>query len=299
MKATMAALADIHVPEDRLRPVKADFASFYASVIGQGWELPPVQVRATPNGKLKLTLVSGAHRVEAHRIAGRTEIAVQLVKADAEQARMMEVAENLFRNQFTALEQVLAIAEYRRIWEAAFGEIKRGRPRKNGQNVRINPDDLPDIETLNLLGVSDGSEQGSFYSKLTERLGITARHCKRYSNIAGRLRPELRDALFGTDAEDNLSWIDSLSSETPEDQALLARAIREQTGGDVAAAERLIWPNRLENQIKPDKAAKARNALESSWGRMKRDWKKRWVREARDEIEGLLAEIDAEDGHER
>lgn len=295
--AQTARLADILVPEDRLRPVKNDFASFYAAMIGQGRELPPVQVRATPNGTRKLTLVSGAHRVEAHRLAGREEIAVQIVKADADTARMIEVEENLYRNTLTALERLLAVAEYRRLWEQAFGAIKRGRPKK-GHDVTISQA-LPEIEELNLLGVHDESEQGRFYAKLTERLGLDARHVKRLVAVARNLIPPLAKALFGTDAEDNLHWITRLSDAAPEDQQKLARAISAETHGDVAAAERLVWPNRLENQPNPDKAAKALNKLERSWSGLKRDARKAWLREARVEVEELLAEIDEEDGHER
>ncbi|MDF1778772.1 MAG: ParB N-terminal domain-containing protein [Rhizobiaceae bacterium] len=273
-------IADIHVPEDRLRAVKPDYASLMAMLIEGGRILPPIKVRRTPNGKGgKFTLVVGGHRLEGHRLAGRTEIDAVIKKGNAEEAREEEVEENLFRNELTALERIDAVAAYRDIFEARHGEIRRGNPEfSNSAN----------LAELNLLGIVEDSQEGHFYSRVTLRLGIAERSARRMHAIARSLNRELHDAITGTPVEDNQSAIERLSKLPPSDQAKYAVLLADN-GGDLDAADAALHP-----KPKQSAADKLQSRLIDTWGRMKTKAHVEFVREYRSDIEAALAVLDGE-----
>lgn len=283
MKAETIALADIHVPDDRLRMIKPDYAGLMAMLIRAGRVLPPVKVRRTPNGKCKFTLVTGGHRLAGHRLAGRAELDAVIVKGNAQDAREEEIEENLFRNELSALERIDAVAAYREIFEARNGEInpKGGRPKKNSAN-------LAEFPETNLLGVIEDSQEGHFYHRMTGRLGLSRRSAERLCTIAKALSRPLHDAIAGTPIEDNQSAIERLSKLPPSDQAAYAFLLAEN-GGNLDAADAALAP-------KPRQSAadKLRSRLIDTWGRIKRQDRVEFVREYRAEIEAALATLDAE-----
>ncbi|MEZ5792505.1 MAG: ParB N-terminal domain-containing protein [Nitratireductor sp.] len=183
------AIKDIHVPEDRLRMVKAEYAALLARSLSGGAVLPPITVRRTPNGTKKLTLVAGAHRLEAARQAGRSEIEAVIVKVNADQAREIEIKENLFRNELTALERITAVAEYRRLFDAKFEAAIEAENKNVTDMKQFRQVGGIDPSALNLLGLHDDSQEGGFYARATERLGISRRACERAVTIMKRLRP--------------------------------------------------------------------------------------------------------------
>ena len=279
------AIADIHVTEDRVREVKPDYASLMAMLIQGGRTLPPIKVRRTPNGKCKFTLVVGGHRLEGHRLAGRTEIDAVIIKGNTQEAREEEIEENLFRNELSALERIDAIAAYREIFEKRFGEInpQGGRPKKNAAK-------LAEFSEFNLLGIPDESQEGQFYQRVTTRLDISGRSARRMHAIAKALQPALHDALVGTLIEDNQSAIERLAKLPPSDQAAYAKLLK-LNGGDLDAADAALAP-----KSKQSAADKLRSRLIDTWGRMKRKDHVAFVREYRSDIEAALAELDAEAG---
>ena len=105
-------LADILVPE-RLRTVDEDHAlAIQASIVEHGL-LNPVTVRQTPNGKHGYTLVAGAHRYRAIELLDEKEIDAIVVKADADEAVLIEIEENLFRNDLSVMDRAVFVQTYR------------------------------------------------------------------------------------------------------------------------------------------------------------------------------------------
>lgn len=253
MKIEAVKLRDIEVSAGRLRKVKADYAGLFASMLMAGRELPPIKVRRTPNGARKLALVAGAHRLEAHRLAGRKQVEAQVVAASVETAREEEIEENLFRNELTALERIDAVAEYRRLFEARHGKIVAG-----------NPDfaNSAKLAELNLFGVAEDSEQGSFFARAAARLGVSRRAAERCATIAARLAPTLHDALTGSTFEDNGAAIERLSALPPAEQVNLAKLIV-RNRGDAARAEEIL----LGHPAAPD-TQKQRDAIVNRLGKM-------------------------------
>ncbi|WP_273722012.1 chromosome partitioning protein, partial [Bartonella sp. ML71XJBT] len=55
--------------------------------------------------------------------------------ADKDNAALLEVAENLFRNELSVIDRALFVQTYRELWEKKYGEIKVGGDRKSKGKV--------------------------------------------------------------------------------------------------------------------------------------------------------------------
>ncbi len=124
-------ISEIFVPE-RLRMVDDDHALAIQASITQHGQFNPVTVRMTPNGEQSYTLVAGAHRYRAIELMDEEgqEIDVLVVKADKDEAILLEIEENLFRNDLSVMDRAVFVETYREQWEKVHGEISRGRPEK-------------------------------------------------------------------------------------------------------------------------------------------------------------------------
>jgi ParB family chromosome partitioning protein len=230
--------------------------------------------------------------MRGHAIAGRDSIECMVVKADAETAREEEIEENLFRNELSALEKIDAVAEYRRLFEIRFGEIQAGNPEFS------NCANLAQLEDLSLLGIAEDSEQGGFFGRVTDRLGLSRRQAQRFSTIARTLQPRLKTALQQSAAEDHLSLIERFSRYTPEDQARLALAMETETDFDAVAAEALVFA-----RPQLSMAAKRMATVTSNFSALGKRERRRLLREMvlrwRDDFEWALnAADDAEEDAE-
>jgi ParB family transcriptional regulator, chromosome partitioning protein len=269
-------LSEIFVPDDRLRQVKEDYAQLFASKLKAGRTLAPIKVRRTPNGAATYTLVYGAHRMRAHEIAGLTEISAMVAtKGDKQEAREEEIEENLFRNELSALERIDTVAEYRRLFVAKHGELKRGNPEfANSAN----------LAELNLLGVNEEADDGKFFQRVAERLGLSRRSTERLSTIAARLQPALHKAITGTEIEDNQSAIERLSRLEPQMQESYAQVLA-QNGGDLALADAALDPKQ---KLTRDEAAY--EGLADGWTRTNAKVRARFVKDYLPAIGEALAQ---------
>ncbi|MCB1470846.1 MAG: ParB/RepB/Spo0J family partition protein, partial [Rhizobiaceae bacterium] len=118
-------LDSILVPE-RLRAVEDDHAlAIQASIVQHGL-LNPITVRGLDANTTSFALVAGAHRFRAMELLGETDIEAIIVEADDDEAVMLEVSENLFRNELSALDRAVFVISYREAWERKNGKIRRG-----------------------------------------------------------------------------------------------------------------------------------------------------------------------------
>jgi len=130
-------VAEIVVPE-RIRPVDEDHAKTIAASIASKGLLNPITVRHTPKAKGgKYTLVAEAHRLRAIEINGAEAIDVVLVKTDKDSALLLEVAENLFRNELSVIDRSVFVQTYRELWQKQNGEIKAGRPENSANFAQL------------------------------------------------------------------------------------------------------------------------------------------------------------------
>lgn len=205
-------LAQIHVGE-RARPVDQDHAAAIAASMVDRGLINPITVRPTPaagGGKTPYTLIAGGHRLEAARLNGWEEIDAIVVSSDAAEAQLMEIAENLYRNELSAIDRAAFVLKYREIYEEKHGKIdpKGGRPKKQCNDCTVI--------------FAPGRE---ISERVQERLGIGRRTYFNVLKIGQNLRPELRNRLRGTASADNLTDLLKLAKLPPEKQVAIADAL--------------------------------------------------------------------------
>lgn len=277
-KIETIALADIHVP-DRLREIDEDHALAIQTSIIQHGLFNPVTVRRTPNAKGgKFTLVTGAHRLRAIELNEEDEIEAIIVDADKLTAVLMEVEENLFRNDLSALDRAVFVQTYRDVWEQKHGKITRGGDQRG--NLPLCPIDV----------VADEASRG-FSVVCAERLGMSEDKIKRANRIAQAIPADLKRRLRGTPAADNQSALLKLAKLPAERLANAAKVFDKVEGDFGQMMEALGDP-----KPKQSDADKLRSRLIDTWGRIKPQARLEFVREHRTEIEAALAKLDAEAG---
>ncbi|MBW9072197.1 ParB/RepB/Spo0J family partition protein [Agrobacterium deltaense] len=205
-----AAISSVHVGE-RLRPIDMDYAEAIAASMSEHGQISPIMIRKTPAKKgTPYTLVAGGYRTTAATLLGWTEIDAIVVKADAVEAQLLEISENLYRNELNPLDRAIFVMKYRELWEEKHGKITRGGDQKSKpQNAG--------------LVFSAGRE----LSKLVqERLGISQDKYERAVSIGTRLDPVLKQAVRGTTAENDQSQLLTLAKLPREDQIAVAAALK-------------------------------------------------------------------------
>ncbi|PHR20416.1 MAG: chromosome partitioning protein ParB [Hoeflea sp.] len=261
-------LADILVP-DRLRSVDEDHAlAIQASIVEHGL-LNPVTVRQTPNGEQGYCLVAGAHRFRAIELLDEEEIDAIVVKASADEAVLIEIEENLFRNDLSVMDRAVFVQTYRDVWEKTRGDINPngGRPKNSAKLAQFSnsPVDL----------IAQEAENG-FSEACANRLGVSRRAIYRLNKIAQNLPRELRQQISGTPLADNQSQLLKLAKLEPSKRARAHIAIRESNGNFKAAIDLLEPPAK-----KPDPEMQILSRLIDSWERAKPATRKKFMVHAR------------------
>lgn len=206
-------LKSIHVG-DRERPVDEDYALAIAGNMAECGLINPITVRSTPNakkGETPYTLVAGGHRLRAAELNQWSEIDAIIVSADAADAQMKEISENLWRNDLSALDRAIFVMKYRDLWEEKHGKIQRGGDQKSKDH------DGPLIFTPGKV----------LAERVQQRLGFGSSTYKRVTAIGQNLHPTLRQAVRGTEAEDDQSQLLNLAKLPKDDQVKIAAALKE------------------------------------------------------------------------
>ena len=244
-------IAEIHVP-DRLREVEEDQAlALQASIVEHGL-LNPVTVRSTPNakkGEKPYTLVAGAHRIRAVTLLDDEFIDAVIVEADALEAQLIEIEENVFRNDLSAMDRSVFVHSYREVWEKKYGKIGAGRPSENNR--------------VNLTQLIQDEATAGFARHCADRLGLSIEAVKRASRIAKNLPVELRDKLRGTPAADNQSVLLKFAKLAPEKRTKAAMAY-DKAEGDIAKVFDYLEDSK---KAKPSKQQQILDRLIDGWGR--------------------------------
>ncbi len=215
----------IVVPE-RLRAVEEEQALIIARSIVEHGLINPITVRSTPAAKDgNWTLIAGAHRLRAFEINGEPEIDAMIVEGDKADAQLIEITENLFRNDLSVMDRAVFVQSYREIWEEKFGKITRGGDQKSKDQV----DPLVGQNRINLVQMLEEEvAAGSFSEHVADRMGVSVPAIKRLQQIAQNLQPTLRAQLRGTPAADNQSLLLKLAKEGPKRQQQIAAALKKQ-----------------------------------------------------------------------
>lgn len=199
---------------DRLRAVEEEHALAIAQSIVEHGLINPITVRSTPAAKGgNWTLVAGAHRLRAFELNQDPQIEAMIVEGDRQEAQLIEITENLFRNDLSVMDRAIFVQSYRDVWESKHGKIEAGRP-GNSANLAL----LFETE----------AENGAFSQHVADRMGLSKRAYFRLNTIAQNLHPALRSQLRGTPAADNQSMLLKLAKEGPKRQQQIAAALKKE-----------------------------------------------------------------------
>ena len=198
---------------ERARPVDEEMAACIAASMADRGLINPITVRPTPaanGGATPYTLIAGGHRLFGAKLNKWEEIDAIVVSADAAEAQLMEISENLYRNDLTALDRGIFVAKFRELYEEKFGKIGRGRPSEKNRT------DYGIIFT-------PGRE---ISDRIKNRFGFGQSTYEKASKIGLKLHPALRQALRGTDAENDQKLLLKLAGKPEAEQAGIAAGLK-------------------------------------------------------------------------
>ncbi|MDI4666733.1 ParB N-terminal domain-containing protein [Xanthobacter autotrophicus] len=233
---------------DRLRAVDPDRAMFIAAGFAEEGQKTPIEVRPNKKAAGRFILVTGGHRLDAAKLLEWEEVDAEILDLSADEARLREINENLYRAELTALDRAVFLAEKKRLYEKLNPAAKHGGDRKSDQVALL------------------GHLIPRFTEEACERLGLSERQLRKYIARA-KIVPAVRARITGTPLADNGAELDALLKLSGDEQwrALdLLLSEREDRPRNVAAATAVIRGVR-ETAPSPDDAAF--KALLTAWDR--------------------------------
>jgi ParB family chromosome partitioning protein len=204
----------------RLRPVDEAHAQLIAASMSEGCLIQPVVVRADASGN-GLKLVVGGHRLRGAAILGWDEIPAIMLEATDDEARQIEIDENLARKELTALERAEFLAERKRVYETLHPEVANGKAKK------------PKTEKAKVANLATFARFSKDAAKST---GLGERTIQRACELAGKLAPEAIALIRGTKVADNQAQLQALAELEPEQQKTVAGLIAAKAAGNIAKA---------------------------------------------------------------
>lgn len=262
MKTISIDLRDIEVGT-RLRMVDAAAADLLVESIREHGLHEPIWVREK-NEAGKYQLIAGAHRVAAHRVLSEKRINATVFDVSDLQAQLMEVEENLIRNELNELDRATFLAKHKKLWIELHPEAARGGDRKSDGRKKSKAQVEPLI---------DHPFTGAFSVDASKRLGWSRATINRSIRRYDGLFPSARHRIAGTWLANNASALDALIGEKgtirPEDeQHALLDILLAAEGGTRNVAEAV---RRLQNLPARDPSEKAQERLAGVWWKAGQD----------------------------
>lgn len=204
----------------RLRPVDEAHAQLIAASMNESGLIQPVVVRTDASGN-GLKLVVGGHRLRGGEILDWAEIPAILIEATDDEARQIEIDENLARKELTVLERAEFLAERKRVYETLHPETATGKARK------------PKTEKAKVANLATFARFSKDAAKST---GLGERTIQRACELAGKLAPEAVGLIRGTALADNQSQLQALAELAADQQIKIAREVSEGRAKNFGAA---------------------------------------------------------------
>ncbi len=167
---------DSHMP--RLRPLREDKVAELMESVRRIGLLNAITI--SPGGKL----ISGLHRLEAHRRLGHSTVRARVVRLEDElEAELMEIDENLVRNELTVLEQSLHLKRREELLSQLGHRARRG----DNQHTSGGDAASPPLTTFHLAG----------------QMGMSERSAQKRLQIARAIAPEAAEIIAGLDPSEH------------------------------------------------------------------------------------------------
>ncbi len=191
----------IDVPP-RLRKIDPDYAdAIGASMAERGQDTPIWVFPATSDGHHEL--ITGAHRHEGARLHAIKTLDVLIFQGSRDEARLLEIDENLQRRELCELDRATFLAERKAVWLRLHPEARQGS-RGTGW-MRGN--------------------SSSFGSDVARTIGVTPRQVNKIIRRFEAIPGEIRDTLAGTELADNGALLDRLARLKGEDQRAVVKML--------------------------------------------------------------------------
>lgn len=235
---------------ERLREVDPDWVAALAVSIQTLGLLEPIIVRrhfAWTEEAPRYLLVAGAHRLAGAAEAGLELVPAHISEMSADEARLAEIDENLMRQELTALDRAVFLAERKSVYERVHPETKNGGDRRSAKHRE---------ETS-----SQTLRTDRFTSDVAEKCGLSERTIQAAISLANALSPEVRKALSGTDLARNAKQLKELANQPEEDRLKLVEIMKEKGKAKVLDAIRELRPDA------PDAPVAERESPEAIWMR--------------------------------
>lgn len=154
-------------------------------------------------------LVAGAHRQRAAEILGWTVIPAILREIDEDQARLVEIDENLMRRELNALDRAIFLLERKEVHERLHPETRHGGDRRaiKSQSLRLDPK--------------------RFTAEVADKIGLSERAVQTAIQLATNLDREAAKLLRGTPMANNQNALMKLATEPAAKQRTLALQVRD------------------------------------------------------------------------
>lgn len=253
---------------NRLRPVsEAGVEALKASILETGVMKDAIDVRKKKGGAL--VLIAGAHRLEAARQLGWTEIEAKVwTDVTDDWSRLMEIDDNLAGAEMGPLDTAVFLAERKAVYERLHPETKHGGDRKS-------------VEFRNQ---TDIMSVRSFAATTAEKFGLSDRHVRRMIEIGSALSKDELRWLRASPAPIRLTDLQTLTK--IGDQRERSQVCIRLSNGAKSAAD--AWrAHRLEagdEAPAKDPVEEAFIALSKAWARAPMAAKKRFLMEYRSEV---------------
>ncbi|SDF69060.1 ParB N-terminal domain-containing protein [Thalassobaculum litoreum] len=265
------------IVRDRLRAVDHDHVATLAGSMADRGQQQPIAVAVRPEG---LKLVAGLHRLLAAKLLGWATISAVTEEGTDEELRLVEIDENLARNNLSALDRAIALQERKRIYEAIYPEAKRGGDRRSSQQDQ---NDIVSFSSINRPDIV------AFSKAVSAKLGLDKRSVERAVKIATALSAEHREALSTHKIAKNQAELLKLAklptAERDKAVQLLTRA--EEPAKNVSTAVEIIRGHRATAERSPED--KAFERLLNLFGRTPKKVQRRFIEhlQANGQLDGL------------
>ena len=232
-------IADIEIPSKRRRSLNVKKVTELAESIKANGLINPVTLHKTENG---LTLIAGLHRLEACKSLGFDRILCTIQEVSANQAELLEIDENLMRQELTVLEQADHIARREEILEAMGLRRQVGRYEKPEEHLPLLEPEKSNGEIISPLKTTED---------IADEIGLKPRSVQFRKQIAKNIDPEVKETLRDTEIANSTTQLVEVARMEPEKQKEFAEAVQSGEVSTVKEFKEKAEPKPVEVYIPP------------------------------------------------
>ncbi len=186
-------------------------------------------------------LIYGLGRLEAYRKLGRDKIPALVHEVDDVHAGLMEIDENLCREDLTAIQEAQALKRRKELWESLYPETKAhvagGKAGGRGRTPIA-------------------SDNVSFANDTAAKTGKSRRSVERSVEVAEKLPEEVQNILATSCVADNRAQLKLVADLEAPEQRKVAKLIAEKKAPTVQKALEILHPEEEEPDEGEDLSAK-------------------------------------------